>query len=124
MSALRLPVQLILLFATAGLCAADEFTTDVVGLAVPQPGAHELRLLTPEILELALVSAKNPEPAKLQQWNFIDAAGTANLPKASDFEVTANGTRIRVEEVGFRRRTLYAPLKRWIYVSSPLSTCG
>ncbi len=75
------------------------------------PGSRELRVLTPVLLELNLVQTKAPDPARLENWDFVAADGSARLPDPTQFVVTVgNRPPVRVVAVGFRRRTTYAPL--------------
>ncbi|HEY1173664.1 MAG TPA: glycoside hydrolase family 9 protein [Verrucomicrobiae bacterium] len=78
---------------------------------LPIVGEHSLRIISPEMLELNLVTTKeiNGQP---KEWNFIDTSGKATLPQVDVFEVTANGAKINVTGVGFKRRVLYAPLRK------------
>jgi len=90
-------------------------------LAMPTDGTAQLRILSPTLLELTLVQVKQPDPAPLSQWNFVNTAGTLVTPAGSKFTVTADGVPITVSAVGFKRRALYAPLKvRDLRVSSSL----
>src|ERR1043166_8942069 len=103
---------LFLFLAMAGSGTLGELIIDDTNpLALPKPGAHELRILTPKVLELTLITTKAPAPAPLQQWNFIGTNGVARLPAPSEFVVLNGGTKITVEKVGFKRRVLYAPLR-------------
>ncbi|PTX92705.1 glycoside hydrolase family 9 protein [Opitutus sp. ER46] len=77
---------------------------------IPQVGDHELRVLSPTLLELRRVLAKPAEPATFADWNFVDASGNLNAPATSQFAVTSNGQAISVSSVGFRRRAAYAQL--------------
>ncbi len=79
-------------------------------LAMPNVGDTSLTVLTPTLLELRRVTAKEPDPATLKDWNFV-SNGTFNAPAASQFAVTVNGQSVGVKQVGFRRRALYAPLQ-------------
>ena len=74
-------------------------------LALPEPGDHQLRILSPDTLELTLVTTKEPDPAKVTTWNFAP-----KVPPASDFQVLVAGKAMPVKAVGFKRRVLYAPL--------------
>ena len=78
---------------------------------MPRPGDYQLRILSPTTLELFMVTAKDPDPAPLTSWNFIDANGNGSLPAPSSFAVSANGQAITVSGVSFKRRVLYAPLR-------------
>jgi len=86
--------------------------TDDDPLILPATGAHQLRILSSNVLELTLITAKAPEPAKVSQWDFVDANGQARLPAASEFVVLADGRQLAVETVGFKRRVAYAPLAK------------
>ncbi|MCI0745743.1 MAG: glycoside hydrolase family 9 protein [Verrucomicrobia subdivision 3 bacterium] len=99
---------------------------------MPKPGFHELRILSPTVLELSLVTTTPPDPppqprgkqsrnsgpgakqaptAPRPEWDFISTNGAVNVPRAEQFQVIAAGKPIPVSRVGFRRRALYAPLK-------------
>jgi hypothetical protein len=84
--------------------------TDDEPLVLPAVGAHQLRVLSSNILELTLVTTKAPEPAPITQWNFVDARGELRLPAPSAFSVLVNEQKMPVRKVGFRRRVVYAPL--------------
>ncbi|HEX3345248.1 MAG TPA: cellulase N-terminal Ig-like domain-containing protein, partial [Polyangiaceae bacterium] len=100
-------------------------------LDLPPVGAAGLRVVTPTLLELSLVTTKAADPAPLTEWTFVDASGTPSaLPAASNFVVHAGASTVAVQQVGFKRRPVYAPLARydlrvgnWLYLvlASPLS---
>jgi hypothetical protein len=79
---------------------------------MPPVGAYQLRILSPTLLELTLVTTKEPDPAPVKQWDFVDSSGQPHLPSPSEFSVTADNKPIAVSAVGFRRRVLYAPFRR------------
>jgi hypothetical protein len=81
-------------------------------LTMPKPGSNQLRLLSPVLLELTLISTKQPDPARVDQWDFVDAAGHLHAPAPEEFVVTLDGGPIPVQSVGFKRRVLYAPVKQ------------
>ena len=85
--------------------------TDENPVAMPEVGSYGLRVLSPTLLELTLITTKNPDPATVTTWNFVGSNFTPNLPAASQFTVTANAQSIAVTTVGFKRRPIYAPLK-------------
>jgi hypothetical protein len=91
---------------------ADTAGGRLSSLALPQPGDCKLLCLSPTILELTLVSTKQPDPAPVGKWNFVDGSGRPHLPKPGQFIVTVAGTNCPVIEIGFKRRVLYAPLKQ------------
>ncbi len=105
----RLPLALILLFS---ITAAAQPIGDENPLALPLPGAHQLRILSSNLLELTRITTKALPSAKPQAWDFVDAEGRAQLPNTEEFLVLAGETRIGVKQVGFKRRVLYAPLAR------------
>ncbi len=84
-------------------------------LPLPEIGDHQLRILSPYLLELHLVTTKqkgkNPE-----QWNFFDPdSRKLDLPEARDFDIRFGDQSIlgAVAEVGFKRRPEYAPHRYW-----------
>ncbi|HEY0456020.1 MAG TPA: glycoside hydrolase family 9 protein [Verrucomicrobiae bacterium] len=90
---------------------------------MPLPGAHELRIITPTLLELTLISTKEPDPAPVQQWNFVNDSGAAQLPDIKQIKVVVAAHEASIEKIGFKRRVLYAPLKKrdlrvanWLYL--------
>jgi hypothetical protein len=80
-------------------------------LALPVVGAHQLRILSPTLLELTLI---NTEPANstVTNWNFVSTNFQFDPPKFSEFEIAANGKKISATQIGFKRRPLYAPLAK------------
>ena len=94
--------------SSAGRCAPAP--ADEPGLAVPAVGEHTLRVLSPTMLELTLITAKAPDPAPVSQWNFVDSEHDLLLPPSSEITVTVDGRPVEVAAVGFRRRPVYAPL--------------
>ena len=81
-------------------------------LALPEVAAHELRVITPTVLELTLVTTKQPDPAPVEQWNFVYGEGQLKLPSVTQFAVRTNDSPVTIKSVGFRRRVLYAPLRK------------
>jgi len=79
-------------------------------LNLPKPGANRLRILSPTLLELTLITTKQPD-ARPQQWDFDAAAGRPR-PAPREFLVIAGNQTNTVKAVGFKRRALYAPLKQ------------
>jgi hypothetical protein len=81
-------------------------------LGLPSVGAHELRIISPTLLELSLVSTKPPDPAPVSQWDFVGTGFKPNLPRPGALKVLVDGREQPVAGIGFKRRALYAPLKR------------
>src|SRR5262245_11347398 len=84
--------------------AAELLIADDAPLQMPAVGAHQLRVISPSLLELTLITTKLPDPARVSQWDFIDAAGAARLPGPRAFVVSAGGKTNAVKAVGFKRR--------------------
>ncbi len=83
-------------------------------LDLPPIGTAALRIVTPTLLEISLVTTKAADPAPLTQWTFVGSNGQpSTLPPASDFVVQAGGVTIPVQQVGFKRRPIYAPLSHY-----------
>src|SRR3954454_22540125 len=100
--------HLILFFLTLAFAsgASEVLIDDANPLTLPNPGAHELRIISPQMLELNLITTKEPVPAPLQQWDFISTNGVARLPVPGEFSVPRGSTKIPVTKVGFKRRVL------------------
>ena len=77
-------------------------------LALPKPGHYDLRILSPTVIELFLVTTKAAQSTPITQWNFALEDGKANLPSANAFAVLANNEALTVTHVGFKRRVAYA----------------
>ena len=93
-------------------CAGSDQTNVNDNLLVPPPvGFNQLRVISSTLLELTLITTKaaNSRPT---QWNFVSGNGQLNLPSATEFVVTADGERIPVSMIGFKRRVCYAPLAK------------
>jgi hypothetical protein len=104
-------------FISTGNCAtgstlAGSALTDANPLAMPAVGDYGLRVLSPTVLELTLISTKNPDPARVQNWDFVSDTFGLTLPSASSFSVTANSQAVGISTLGFKRRPIYAPVKQ------------
>ncbi len=84
-----------------------------LNLKVPQPGDHTLYILTPNVLELFLVNTKQPDPARVDSWDWVSDQGTFIPPDTSKLKIVVNGQTNNVAGIGFSRRPLYAPLLYW-----------
>src|SRR5438128_10562184 len=60
-------------------------------LTLPPVGARQLRILSPSVLELTLVTTKPPDPARPQQWDFVGADLQLHLPAPTEFRVSVGG---------------------------------
>src|SRR5689334_5620931 len=81
-------------------------------LALPTVGDAELRIIAPAILELNLITTKPPDPARVQEWDFVGENFALHAPAPNDFTVLVGGKRVVVTQVGFKRRVVFAPLKK------------
>src|SRR5262245_9928393 len=91
---------------------SESVIPDAASLTLPAPGAHQLRICSENVLELTLISTKKPDPAGVDQWNFADSGGRTRLPPPTEFQVLVDGRTNAVAAVGFKRRVLYAPLRK------------
>ena len=89
---------------------AGSSVADYLTLQVPPVGVNSLHVLSPTLLELKLITTKQPDPASVTQWNFVDSNSQLTLPPASAFSVTADGYPVNISLIGFKRRPLYAPM--------------
>src|SRR6185437_7282701 len=81
-------------------CPAEELLiSDDNPLAMPPVGAHQLRVLAPDLLELTLITTKAPDSG-VTIWNFINSSGHADLPGTKAFSVSVNGRSDVVKSVG------------------------
>jgi hypothetical protein len=79
-------------------------------IRLPRVGDHQVRVLTPTLLEVQRITTKAKDPATVTEWNFVDGSGNFSAPATSQFAVTVNGAAVQVQSVGFRRRVAYAPV--------------
>jgi hypothetical protein len=99
--------------AVTAVRGADSTDIDYFALKPPEVGSSELRILSPNLLELVLINTKSNTAAPMSQWDLVDGNNQFKMPAASAFSVTANGQQIAVSTVGFKRRPLYAPLAHY-----------
>src|SRR5262245_55451157 len=104
-----IPVLFALLLSPA-VFAAVPLPAD---LRTPAIGEHALRILSPSLLELFLVNTKQPDPARVTIWDWVNDQRTFGLPALSRLKVLVNGQSYEVSAIGFKRRPLYAPLVTW-----------
>jgi hypothetical protein len=79
----------------------------------PAIGDHALRILSPNLVELFLVNTKQPDPARVIDWDWVNDQQAFVQPDMSSVKVIVNGQTNPVTGVGFKRRPLYAPLLYW-----------
>ena len=73
-------------------------------LRLPVPGDHGLRIISPSVLELTMITAKEPDPAPVAEWNFVGPNYQFHPPALTDFVVTVGGRRVDITATGFKRR--------------------
>ena len=105
-------ITIFTLLLLSGAHGAELLISDETPLQMPLPGAHQLRVLSPSLLELTLITTKKPDPATVKQWDFVSADAQPHLPVPTEFSVSVDGKADAVKTVGFKRRVLYAPLKQ------------
>src|SRR4051794_2418141 len=86
---------------------------DYVNLALPKVGSNSLHVLTPVLLELKLINTKQPDPARVTQWDLVDSNNQFVAPPTSSLSVTINGQPVAVTALGFKRRPLSAPYEMY-----------
>src|ERR1043166_2783390 len=91
-------------FAAFNSSAVDLRLNDSNPLEMPAVGSYGLRILSPPLLEVPYITANQPDPAVLTEWNFVDANFNLTAPAPSQFAVTANGPAVAGQTVGFKRR--------------------
>src|SRR3984957_3410597 len=97
-----------------GLSASGVPMDDSNPLRMPVVGDHQLRVITPTLLELTLITTTTASVPLPAQWAFADINGNLlALPALAQCVVSANGLPVPVTGVGFKRRVLYAPLRQW-----------
>src|SRR2546430_86051 len=97
------------------VCAAPAFAADdsYLNLQPQQPGDHTLHILSPRLLELELINTKQPAPAPVDSWDWINTNGNFAPPNLSSLRVTVNGRTNAITATGFKRRPIFAPLSGW-----------
>ncbi len=94
------------------LQAADLNLAERNSLRLPAVGDHGLCILSPTVLELTLITGKDPDPAQVKEWNFVGTNAHFAPPASREFLVSAGTQFMPVKSVGFKRRVLFAPLKQ------------
>ncbi len=79
-------------------------------LRLPVPGDHGLRVISPSVLELTMITTKEPDPAPVTEWNLVGSDHEFRPPAFTDLVVTVGGRRVGITAIGFKRRVLYASL--------------
>jgi hypothetical protein len=82
-------------------------------IQTPAIGDNALHILSPNLLELFLVNTKQPDPATVDTWNWVNGQQQFVAPNMSSVKVLVNGQADVITGSGFKRRPLYAPLLYW-----------
>ena len=82
-------------------------------IQTPVIGDHILHILSPTLLELVLINTKQPQPARVDSWDWVNDQQTLVRPNLSSVEVRVNGQPNPVTGSGFKRRPVFAPLLNW-----------
>src|SRR5438309_1364091 len=80
--------QALLLMCVERALAADD---SYLNLQPLKPGDHALHILSPRLLELDLVNTKQPAPAPLDSWDWVNTNGDFAPPSLSSLRVVVNG---------------------------------
>jgi hypothetical protein len=96
-------------FFVQSVFAAELRITDENPLRMPAPGSYNLRILSPTILELTLITTKLADPAPVATWSFV-TNGVFVAPNISQLKVTVDAQPATIQAIGFKRRPIYAPL--------------
>src|SRR6185369_1641847 len=65
-------------------------------LALPAVADHALKVISPTILEVSLITTKDPDPAPIGQWNFVSDNFGLTLPDVLKFRVEVNSVAVSV----------------------------
>ncbi|MGZ5544253.1 MAG: cellulase N-terminal Ig-like domain-containing protein, partial [Limisphaerales bacterium] len=79
---------------------------------VPASGSTTLTILSPNLLELTLITVKAPDPARVPQWDFVDDKFQFVAPDVAQISVKAGARQISVKRIGFKRRPIYIGFKK------------
>ncbi len=101
------------LVATLWVQSVSAAIPSAADIQPPQIGDHRLRILSPTTLELSLVNTKQPDPAKVNLWDWVNDEQLFVPPDFSSLHVLVNGQPFAVSHVGFKRRPAYAPFLLW-----------
>lgn len=84
-----------------------------IDVQTPQIGDHALHVLSPNLLELVLVNTKQPDPAQVDSWDWVNGQQIFVPPVMRSIKVIVSGQTNVVTTFGFKRRPVYAPLLNW-----------
>src|SRR5205809_1026077 len=70
----------------------------------PVTGDHALHILTPNLLELFRVNTKQPDPGRVDSWDWVNDQQNFVGPDMSSVRVIVNGQTNSAAGIGFKRR--------------------
>lgn len=88
---------------------ADRFARAAI---LPDSGAHELRIITPSLIEVYIVSSRDGAANRPTFCDWVDDSTSllnADAPSISDIEVKIDGVLATISDLGFQRRVRFAP---------------
>ncbi|MGH7996327.1 MAG: glycoside hydrolase family 9 protein [Opitutaceae bacterium] len=97
---------LIALGAVASAQTRD--SSDTASLALPRPGSLSLRIISPWILEVRLISEKPPDPAWVRRWPMVGANLDSPTLVPAGLRVWVDGRPVPIIDAGWKRRVAYA----------------
>src|SRR5690348_17337 len=62
-----------------------------ISIQPPQTGDHALHVLSPNLLELVLVNTKQPDPGRVNSWDWVNEQQNFTPPSLSSVQVLLNG---------------------------------
>ena len=107
-----LPILCFLLGATAPLSAQTRTVPDARALELPEPGERTLRVLSPSVLEITVITEKAPDSALRRVQNALGGGPAAPERALGSLQVAVDGQPVRVAATGWKRRAVSAPLAR------------
>ncbi|HEY3854009.1 MAG TPA: glycoside hydrolase family 9 protein [Verrucomicrobiae bacterium] len=114
-------LTLAIAFLSTTLSSQSLLLTDDQPLREPTVGSFQLRVITPKLLELTLITTKPADPAPVSHWDFADANNQPHLPDPAKIQVTSAARDIAVTNLGFKRRVLFASsVKRDLRIANEL----
>ncbi len=108
----HLPVFCSLLFMATLLGGQTRTTPDARALALPVPGESTLRILSPTILEIEIITVKEPASALNRIQSALGTSPAAPERALKTLEVTVDGQPAILAATGWKRRAVYAPIAR------------
>ncbi|MCB1096122.1 MAG: glycoside hydrolase family 9 protein, partial [Verrucomicrobiae bacterium] len=98
---------------SGSLAYTDVHDRAAKAIAVPESGSHELRVITPTLLEVYIVSERDGFAKRPTFCDWVDDEADVipgAIPVATDLEVTVDGTVTAVVATGFKRHVRFAPI--------------